>query len=107
MRSGKLVDIDATTELLKPEFSKYQKQGINMFVIDGFPRSKRILDDWYNGMSQNEYIIPFIIELDCPENIMCQRLKARNRDDDTEQAIKERYVFKNTIRTYIEYKKHL
>lgn len=43
------------------------------------------------GMSNNEYIMPFVIELDCPVHTMRQRLLARKRNDDTEKSINRRY----------------
>ena len=46
MKEGILIKINATTELLQPEFEKYRKDGKNMFVVDGFPRSMEILDHW-------------------------------------------------------------
>ena len=114
------MDINATTELLQPEFERYRKEGKNVFIIDGFPRSIEILDHWnkvcilahsclfsniyvyYNkckykyitykkGMSNNEYVMPFVIELDCPVHTMRQRLLARKRNDDTEKSINRRY----------------
>ena len=46
MDNGELVNINATTELLQPEFKRNQNEGKNVFVIDGFPRSIEILDHW-------------------------------------------------------------
>ena len=54
-------------------------------------------------MSDNEYIMPFVIELECPVNILRQRLLARKRNDDTEDAINKRIsVFKKETSPVIE-----
>ena len=48
-------------------------------------------------MPDNEYIMPFVIELDCPEHVMRQRLLARQRNDDTEEGINKRYDLQNLV----------
>ena len=75
MAEGKLVDINATERLLKPQFIKYQKQSNEniLFLIDGFPRDLTILKDWQNGKS-NHAIVPFMIEFVCDSEILIQRL---------------------------------
>lgn len=46
MGRGDLVEINATEDIVKPEFEKYKQQGYQMFVLDGFPRDKEILNHW-------------------------------------------------------------
>ena len=60
MDNGELVNINATTELLQPEFKKHQNEGKNMFVIDGFPRSIEILDHW-----NKVYILFHVLSVFC------------------------------------------
>ena len=54
-------------------------------------------------MTENEYILPFVIELECSVEILRQRLLSRKRSDDTEDAINKRIgVFEEETNPVIE-----
>jgi UMP-CMP kinase len=93
---GKIVPSDVTVRLLKEAMEK--SPGSGKFLIDGFPRNQENLDVWLRDMEH--CTIQFVLNLDCPESVMEQRLLSRGetsgRSDDNIEAIRKRF------RTHVE-----
>eukprot|EP00004_Rigifila_ramosa_P025244 TRINITY_DN751_c0_g1_i1.p1 TRINITY_DN751_c0_g1~~TRINITY_DN751_c0_g1_i1.p1 ORF type:complete len:394 (-),score=98.96 TRINITY_DN751_c0_g1_i1:51-1211(-) len=92
IKEGKIVPVEVTVGLLK---TAIQKSGKSRILIDGFPRNANNLDGWYSLMSDSADI-DFVLFLDCPEDVMEQRLLARGKDsgraDDNLEVIKKRFT---------------
>jgi UMP-CMP kinase len=89
---GKIVPSDITVRLLKEAIEK--SPGSGKFLIDGFPRNQENLDVWARDMEH--CAVQFVLNLDCPEAVMEQRLLARGetsgRSDDNLDAIRKRFA---------------
>ena len=70
----------------------------NRFLIDGFPRNYENFEQW-NKLMGEKVETPFLIFLDCSEEVMLQRLLKRGetslRSDDNVESIKKRFVTYN------------
>ena len=77
------------------------KVGKRQFLIDGFPRNHDNLDGWSRIMgsinrptSNNFAVVPFVLFLECTEDIMLQRCldrgKTSGRSDDNEASLRKR-----------------
>lgn len=88
---GKIVPSEVTVRLLKEAMEK--ATGTNKFLIDGFPRNQENLDVWERDMQH--CVVQFVLNLDCPEGVMEQRLLTRGetsgRSDDNLEAIRKRF----------------
>lgn len=64
------------------------------FLIDGFPRNIENLGTWQKLMNE-KVNVPFILHLECPEQVMLARLLKRGqtsgRSDDNIESIKKRF----------------
>ncbi|EPY49748.1 uridylate kinase [Schizosaccharomyces cryophilus OY26] len=89
---GKIVPMEITLRLLEAKMKSYSLQGINTFLIDGFPRKM----DQFEGFERA--ICPATVALFfyCDQEIMLGRLmdrgKTSGRDDDNAESIKKRFV---------------
>lgn len=61
------------------------------FVLDGFPRTVNQADWLLGRAKQGGFDVSAIIHLAASEEVVRDRLMARGRQDDTEQAIAERF----------------
>ncbi|MEM6997689.1 MAG: nucleoside monophosphate kinase [Patescibacteria group bacterium] len=100
MLEGELVEDAYVDSLVEQELSKYPDSE-HLILLDGFPRdfheARWLLEEY--GASISHYIF---IEID--QKTVIQRLMARGRKDDTEDAIEERLkVFKEETDAIIEY----
>ncbi|GMH63957.1 hypothetical protein TL16_g03850 [Triparma laevis f. inornata] len=94
---GEFVPASITVNLLKnaidscPEGSKY--------LIDGFPRNLDNVRVW-DEMLSSSCSVKFCLFLDCPENVMMERIiergKTSGRTDDNREVLKKR--FKNYVK---------
>jgi UMP-CMP kinase len=104
IKEGKIVPAEVTVRLLN---NAMEKSGKKKFLIDGFPRDMENLKCWQEKMSATSEI-QFLLFLDCPQNIMMERLlergKTSGRDDDNEASIKKRFfTYEESTRPIIEY----
>ncbi|CAM9525129.1 unnamed protein product [Chrysoparadoxa australica] len=73
IKEGKIVPAEVTVGLLK---TAMQESGKTQFLIDGFPRDPDNLSTWERIMSPLSETLCLLF-LDCPEDVMTQRLLAR------------------------------
>lgn len=86
-----------------------EKSGLHggRFLIDGFPRNIENLSTWEKIMN-DKVNIPFILHLECGEEVMLSRLLKRGetsgRSDDNIESIKKRFVtYKAETREIVKY----
>lgn len=104
---GKIVPSEITVDLLKRAMERESAYGADKFLIDGFPRDLPNLRCWESSMS-NLVEVQFLLFLDCPMQIMFQRLIERGRElgrkDDTEESIRKRFkTYDESTRPLIDY----
>jgi UMP-CMP kinase len=97
IKDGKIVPMEITVKLLENAMrSKMGSEGSGKFLIDGFPRK---MDQ---GVFFEQSVCPSrcTLFLDCPEEVMRERLlnrgKTSGRSDDNEESIIKRF------RTFVE-----
>jgi len=92
IKDGKIVPMEVTVTLLKNAMQRELDSGKKTrFLIDGFPRKM----DQAVYFEQSVCPSQCTIFLDCPEDIMLERLlnrgKTSGRSDDNEESIKKRF----------------
>ncbi len=107
IREGKIVPAAVTVGLLHDAM---EKSGCDKFLIDGFPRDMQNLECWQQKM-EPFCNVQFLLFLDCPEDVMTERLLERGKDsgrsDDNAESIKKRLVvYEQSTKPIIEYFKH-
>lgn len=96
IKSGQLVPSHVTCRLLQKGMQDvYERTGQTYFLIDGFPRSFENAEAWQDTMQQ--HVIPFVLNLECPEEILTGRLLKRGetsgRVDDVDiDVIRKRFA---------------
>jgi adenylate kinase len=89
MLSGKLIPDQEIISLIRKIFSVVN---INEeFVLDGFPRTVAQADWLLNQAKHGQLNITAVIHLKASEDAMTKRLLSRGRQDDTKEAISERF----------------
>lgn len=92
LAEGKIVPVQITLDLLKNEI---QKSTFNRFLIDGFPRNLDNLQGWDSCMD-DICDLEAVFYLDCPEEVLEQRLltrgKTSGRSDDNKETVKKRLL---------------
>jgi len=99
LKTGKLVDDGIVIELMRKKIEAALGRGKNV-VLDGFPRN----------IVQTEWVLKHLVEkidiaiyLEVNKDELWKRLKLRGREDDTEDAMKQRFmVFEQNIYTMLE-----
>jgi adenylate kinase len=90
MLQGKIISDEQTLNVLDAEFKRIDASK-NQFVLDGSPRTM-VQAEWLAGKAKSgELKISAIVHLNVPKNVAKQRLLARRRPDDYEEAIAERF----------------
>ena len=99
MNEGKLIDSDIVLKLLSDEKNKQKEKHI---ILDGFPINEENFEAWDKNIREKLHAIFY---LDITEDEMKKRLLRRNeRDDDNENAIKERIrAFNYEMKPLINY----
>jgi UMP-CMP kinase len=103
---GKIVPSEITVMLLEKAMRKAGFEG-GRFLIDGFPRNIENLSTWEKLMN-DKVSLPFILHLECGEEVMLNRLLKRGetsgRSDDNIEVIKKRFAtYENETKEIIKY----
>ena len=104
INEGKIVPAEITVRLLRQAM---EKSTSSIFLIDGFPRDIDNLNCWESNMSEIADV-EFLLFLDCPEEVMRERLlergKTSGRSDDNIEAIIKRFrTYETSTRPIIDH----
>lgn len=107
LMSGKLVPDELAQQVLKKAVSDVPIS--TRVLIDGYPRNDTQVDWFLNYIKDMPRELEKIVHIVVPLEVSKQRLKARSRADDTEEAIKERFeVYLNHVLPMItHFAKHI
>lgn len=89
MLEGNLLDDEEIIAVMQKIFTMIDTQ--EEFVLDGFPRTKRQARWLLDLSSQGQTNISAVIHLKASKQVVQERLLARGRKDDHEEAITERF----------------
>lgn len=89
MIAGKLLEDKEIITLVQKIFSMIHADG--EFILDGFPRTTAQADWLLNQVKHGQLNITAVVHLVADEQTVLQRLLGRGRQDDTEEAIRERF----------------
>lgn len=100
MLAGKVLDENEVIQILDAEITR--RGDTPELIIDGFPRGL-LQAEWLLAQRQaGRFNIRAVIHLHAHRGAVKERLLARGRQDDTEDAIKERfYEYEHTIKPII------
>lgn len=74
------------------------------FILDGFPRTPFQVDWLMMQHKMKRLPLPVVINLEIEEHVIKERLKQRNRPDDTDAAIERRYnEYQSVTRPILSY----
>lgn len=90
MLAGKLLGDDEIIRLVQKIFTLIDVH--EEFILDGFPRTVAQADWLLAQDKHNQLKITAVVHLQADEKVVAKRLLSRGRPDDTEEAIKERFV---------------
>ena len=108
LKAGKLAPNDIVVTLLKNAMEcATRTTGKNNFLLDGFPRSMKNLEGWFEIFGQ-ESMLPKMLYLECPYDVLEQRILGRanftGRSDDNLESIKLRFdTFKAETLPAVDY----
>lgn len=89
MLNGKLLNDKEIITLVSKMFHLIdQHEG---FIMDGFPRTTAQADWLLNQVKHGQMRVRGVVHLVANEEVVLKRLLGRGRQDDTEQAIRERF----------------
>lgn len=101
MVSGKLLDDDEIIRLVQKIFTVVDTE--EEFILDGFPRTVGQADWLLGQVKHGQLKITAVIHLDASEEVVRERLLARGRQDDTDEAITGRFAdYKQNILPILE-----
>ena len=89
MIAGKLLEDKEIITLVQKIFSMIHAD--EEFILDGFPRTTAQADWLLNQVKHGQLNITAVVHLVADEQTVLQRLLGRGRQDDTEEAIRERF----------------
>lgn len=104
IKEGKIVPAEVTVGLLRKAMDS---SSTDKFLVDGFPRDLMNLECWNKEM-ENVAEVLFLLFLDCPNEVVVERLlergKTSGRTDDNAETIQKRLVtYENQTRPIIEH----
>jgi len=89
MVAGKLLDDEEIIRLVQKVFTIIDTE--EEFILDGFPRTAAQADWLLSQVKHGQLDLTAVIHLTASEEVVKQRLLGRGRQDDTEEAISERF----------------
>jgi len=97
IKQGKIVPAEVTVGLLKAAiFRHFNESKKTRFLVDGLPRNDDNNRCWQAEMPPELVNTRFVLFMDCPEDVMLQRLMKRGetsgRVDDNIESIRKRFV---------------
>ncbi len=103
MLKGKVLNDDQVLPLLDAEI-KRMKADKNEFILDGSPRTMSQAKWWVGKIKKGEVKATAVIHLDASEEVSMKRLLARGREDDTKEAIEQRFAeYRKVILPILKY----
>jgi adenylate kinase len=90
MMQGKLLSDEEVIEVIDKVFELIDTN--QEFVLDGFPRTVRQADWLLDQVEKGRFPLTAVINLVASKEVILERLVARGRLDDTEEAIAERFA---------------
>lgn len=101
MLAGKLLNDQEMIELVQKIFSIIDSR--EEFVLDGFPRTVAQADWLINQVKHGQLAVTAVIHLTATEEVVSERLLKRGRQDDTAEAIRERFTeYEKSIKPILE-----
>jgi adenylate kinase len=101
MVAGKLLDDEEIIGLVQKIFTVVDVE--EEFVLDGFPRTFGQADWLLNQVKYGQLDVSGVIHLLASEEVVLERLLGRGRQDDTEEAIRERFrEYNDAIKPILE-----
>jgi len=102
MKAGELVENEIVINLLKQAIE--EAVGPQRFLVDGFPREMSQVQSFEDAIGP----CSFVLNLECSDEVMQERLMKRGRKDDSQETIQKRLVtFKERSLPVIEHFKKL
>ncbi len=102
MLAGKLLEDKEIIALVQRIFNVVDTK--HEFILDGFPRSVAQADWLLNQAKHGQLKISSVVHLTAKEEAVKNRLVKRGRQDDTDSAIKERFLeYAETILPILEH----
>ena len=89
MLAGKLLDDEEIIRLVQKVFNVIDTD--EEFILDGFPRTDDQVDWLLNQIKHGQLNLTAVIHLTATREVVKKRLLERGRQDDTSEAIEERF----------------
>jgi len=89
MLQGKLLNDQEIITLVQKIFSVVDTD--EEFILDGFPRSAAQADWLLSQVKYGQLNVSAVVHLQASEEVVSERLLGRGRQDDNEEAIRERF----------------
>lgn len=102
MISGKLLEDQEIITLVGKIFAVVDTR--EEFVLDGFPRTVAQADWLLNQVKHGQLNVTAVVHLEASEAVVSKRLLSRGRQDDNEEAIRERFrEYEESIKPILEH----
>ena len=102
MLAGKLLGDQEVIALVQKIFTVVDVN--EEFVLDGFPRTLAQADWLMNQVKYGQLQVTAVIHLQASEDVVSKRLLSRGRQDDTAEAIRERFdEYEKEVKPVIEH----
>ena len=95
MLQGKLLSDEEVTTILDTVLNLIDSD--QEFVLDGFPRTIAQANWLLDQVHQGRFRLTAVVNLDASEDVVKRRLMSRGRQDDTEEAIAQRFEEYKTV----------
>ena len=95
MLEGKLLSDEEVTAILDTVLGLIDSH--QEFVLDGYPRTINQVNWLLDQVHKGRLDLTAVVNLDASEEVVRQRLKARGRQDDTDEAISKRFNEYRTV----------
>ena len=89
MLNGKLLDDQEIIALVRKIFAIVNTD--EEFILDGFPRTLAQADWLLSQVKHGQLSVSAVVHLEASEEVVSKRLLSRGRQDDTAEAIRERF----------------